>query len=121
MTKNELLEYAEAHGISGVSSSMTKAEILAVIEAALNPTPETYAISEDTAVDNEKTYYTLTGALVTTPDVEDIRTYYEYDNGVYTLTSDIEIDGEKDYYTVTAEEVATPEGNPSESGYYERV
>ena len=36
MTKQELLDYAEAHGISGVSSSMTKAEIIAVIEAAEN-------------------------------------------------------------------------------------
>lgn len=34
MTKQELLEYAEAHGITGVSSSMTKAEIQAAIEAA---------------------------------------------------------------------------------------
>jgi len=34
MTKQELLDYAEANGITGVSSSMTKAEILAVIEAA---------------------------------------------------------------------------------------
>ena len=35
MTKNELLAYAEEHGISGVSSSMTKAEILEVIQNAL--------------------------------------------------------------------------------------
>ena len=34
MTKAELLAYAEENGISGVSSSMTKAEIIAVIEAA---------------------------------------------------------------------------------------
>ena len=36
MTKQALLDYAEANGISGVSSSMTKAEIIAVIEAAEN-------------------------------------------------------------------------------------
>lgn len=34
MTKNELLAFAEEHGISGVSSGMTKAEIIEVIEAA---------------------------------------------------------------------------------------
>lgn len=34
MTKDELLAYAEEHEISGVSASMTKAEIIAVIEAA---------------------------------------------------------------------------------------
>lgn len=33
MTKTQLLEYAEVIGISGVSSSMTKSEIIAVIEA----------------------------------------------------------------------------------------
>ena len=39
MTKQELLEYAEAHGITGVSSSMTKADIIAVIEAAETANP----------------------------------------------------------------------------------
>ena len=34
MTKAQLLDYAEANGIEGVSSSMTKAEIIAAIEAA---------------------------------------------------------------------------------------
>lgn len=34
MTKEELLAYAEEHNIDGVSASMTKAEIIAVIEAA---------------------------------------------------------------------------------------
>lgn len=34
MTKAELLAYAEAHGISGVSSSMLKADIYAAIVAA---------------------------------------------------------------------------------------
>ncbi len=34
MTKTQLLEYAEANGITGVDSSMTKEEIIAVIEAA---------------------------------------------------------------------------------------
>lgn len=35
MTKAELLAYAEENGIEGVSSSMKKAEIYAVIEGAL--------------------------------------------------------------------------------------
>ena len=35
MTKAELLAYAEANGIEGVSSSMLKADIYAVIEAAV--------------------------------------------------------------------------------------
>lgn len=34
MTKAELLAYAEAHGIEGVSSSMLKADIYAAILAA---------------------------------------------------------------------------------------
>lgn len=35
MTKAELLAYAEEHGIEGVSSSMLKADIYAVIVAAV--------------------------------------------------------------------------------------
>ena len=35
MTKAQLLEYAEQKGIEGVSSSMLKADILAVIEGAV--------------------------------------------------------------------------------------
>lgn len=35
MTKAQLLEYAEQNGIEGVSSSMLKADILAVIEEAV--------------------------------------------------------------------------------------
>ncbi len=34
MTKNELLDFAEAYGIDGVDSSMLKADILAVVKAA---------------------------------------------------------------------------------------
>lgn len=34
MTKDELLAYAAEHGVEGVSASMTKAEIIAAIEAA---------------------------------------------------------------------------------------
>ena len=36
MTKAELLAYAQSHGIEGVSSSMLKADILAVIEKAVS-------------------------------------------------------------------------------------
>ncbi len=35
MTKNELLAYAQEHGITGVNSSMLKADIFAVIAAAI--------------------------------------------------------------------------------------
>lgn len=35
MTKAELLDYAAAHGITGVNSSMLKADIYAVIAAAV--------------------------------------------------------------------------------------
>jgi hypothetical protein len=35
MTKAQLLEYAEQNGISGVNSSMKKADILAVIKEAV--------------------------------------------------------------------------------------
>ena len=49
MTKAELLAYAEAHGISGVSSSMTKAQIIEIIEAGgVNPLE---ALTVDTDVD----------------------------------------------------------------------
>lgn len=34
MTKAELLAYAEAHGIEGVSGSMLKADMIAAIKAA---------------------------------------------------------------------------------------
>lgn len=34
MTKAQLLEYAEEHGVDGVSSSMKKADIYAMIEGA---------------------------------------------------------------------------------------
>lgn len=36
MTKPELLAYAEEHGIEGVSSSMLKADIYAVIKEAVD-------------------------------------------------------------------------------------
>lgn len=35
MTKTQLLDYAKANGISGVSSAKTKAENLAIIKEAL--------------------------------------------------------------------------------------
>ena len=35
MTKAELLAYAEQHGITGVSSAMLKADILAAIKGAV--------------------------------------------------------------------------------------
>ncbi len=35
MTKAQLIEYAEKHGIVGVNSSMLKADIYAVIKGAL--------------------------------------------------------------------------------------
>lgn len=35
MTKAQLLEYAEENGVDGVSSSMKKADILAVIEGTM--------------------------------------------------------------------------------------
>lgn len=36
MTKAQLLEYAAANGIEGVSSSMLKADILSVIKTAVS-------------------------------------------------------------------------------------
>lgn len=36
MTKAQLLDYAQQNGIEGVSSSMLKADILAVIEKAVS-------------------------------------------------------------------------------------
>lgn len=35
MTKAQLLQYAEDHGISGLSSSMLKADIIAAIKGAM--------------------------------------------------------------------------------------
>ena len=35
MTKAQLLEFAEEHGITGLSNSMLKADIIAAIEEAL--------------------------------------------------------------------------------------
>lgn len=36
MTKAQLIEFAQQKGIAGVKSSMTKAEIISVIEEALS-------------------------------------------------------------------------------------
>ena len=35
MTKTELLDYADENGVEGVSSSMRKADILAVLQGAV--------------------------------------------------------------------------------------
>lgn len=79
-----------------------------------------YELSEDTVVNDIKTYYTLTGTAVTSPSGNpQASLYYELSNGIYTLTSDTTVDASKTYYTVTATPVANPTGSPVENHYYE--
>ena len=79
-----------------------------------------YELSEDTAVNDTKTYYSLTGTAVVSPSGDpQANLYYELSNGVYTLTSDTTVDTSKTYYTVTATAVANPTGSPVGNHYYE--
>lgn len=79
-----------------------------------------YELSEDTVVNDIKTYYTLTGTAVATPSGNpQASLYYELSNGIYTLTSDTTVDASKTYYTVTATPVANPTGSPTANNYYE--
>ena len=72
-------------------------------------TGEVYIITTDTALNASKTYYTLTGSSVSSPDINDILTYYELSEGVYSRTNDGEIDTTKTYYTVTGTIVSEPD------------
>lgn len=77
-----------------------------------------YFLTSDTEVEEDSTYYTLEGTVVSSPSIDDISTYYELNDGVYSLTSDGIIDTEKTYYTVTGTVV---QDTVSISGYYERT
>ena len=79
-----------------------------------------YELSEDTAVNDMKTYYTVTGTAVATPSGNPHNNlYYELSNGVYTLSNDTTVVTGKTYYTVTAMTVTNPTGSPVENDYYE--
>lgn len=79
-----------------------------------------YELSQDTEVNELKTYYIVTGTAVTNPtgNPHD-NLYYELSNGVYTLTADTTVVTGKTYYTVNAIVVPNPTGSPVTNNYYE--
>ena len=82
-----------------------------------------YAVSADTQVNTEKTYYTIAEEEAT-PDPSDnpsTKGWYEKSGTTYTLSTDSEVDGGKTYYVVTPTTVsnADPGDNPKTSGWYE--
>ena len=89
-----------------------------------------YALTTDTALDANKTYYTLAGGVYTavaSPVVDDIATYYEVVTpdvvSSFVLTADTALDAAKTYYTVSGTvftAVATPDV-AAIGTYYEQV
>lgn len=90
----------------------------------------TYAPTTDTALDANKTYYTLADGVYTavaSPVVGDIATYYEVVTpdvvSSFVLTEDTELDASKTYYTMSGTvftAVATPDV-AAIGTYYEQV
>lgn len=58
---------------------------------------ENYVASNDTSVDNSKTYYTITSPTGNPKTLG----YYEESGGVYSATNDTSVDASKTYYTRT--------------------
>ena len=68
-------ETYDAAGAKAYNSGLTGA-----VAAGQVKTPAVYTLTQDNAIDNGKTYYTLEGGVYTAvnaPDVDDIATYYE--------------------------------------------
>lgn len=67
-----------------------------------------YAVSADTEVDSEKTYYTLVADSSVQPSENPATEgYFELDGTTYTKSTDSTVDGSKTYYLITATEVQT--------------
>ena len=83
-----------------------------------------YALTSDVAIDSSKTYYTRSGSAgsyvytkVTTPDVDDIATYYEMTAAAYTkYTTYILGDGAFDYENIGAKVPYEMDRNPATNG-----
>lgn len=65
-----------------------------------------YALTNDTAIDIEKVYYTLTGSPATLPSIS---TVYEQENERIFLSDDEGFYSTTKYYTVTADEIIPPD------------
>ena len=81
-----------------------------------------YAVSEDTQVDVNKTYYTIAEEAVDAPTGDpNAQGWYEKSGTTYTLTEDTSVDGGKTYYVVTPTTVtnADPGDDPRTEGWYE--
>ena len=68
-----------------------------------------YIHTNDLAIDENKTYYTVSATLVPSPTIDNVSGYYELSDGIYVLTSDGVIDTEKSYYTLSGTAVSEPD------------
>ena len=118
-------EDAQASALSARASAETALVNLGLVEDVIGTVEWIalhgyYELSEDTVVNEIKTYYTVTGTAVATPSGNPHNNlYYELADGVYTLTNDTTVVTGKTYYTVTATTVTNPIGSPAENDYYE--
>lgn len=68
-----------------------------------------YEITDDTSVEVDKWYFTVSGTAVENPEGNPHgQGYYELNNGIYSLTDDITVEIGKTYYILTVSPVATP-------------
>lgn len=67
-----------------------------------------YELTDDTVINSNKIYYTVTGTSVASPTDDDIGAYYELSGGVYSKTTDTAVDSGKTYYTVVGTPVSDP-------------
>lgn len=116
-------EDAKANANTARTSATTALVNLAQVQSVLEvvewvATHGEYSKTTDTAINPNKTYYTVTATTVQSPTNDDIATYYELSNGEYIKTSDTAVVAGKTYYTVIGAPVANPEV-ASISTYYE--
>ena len=87
-----------------------------------------YIFSEDTSINFEKSYYTLSGEEYIQVDFSilinpSLNNYYEFDGENYTLSQDTTLDINKNYYILQNEEYVSVNlnnlVNPSTSNWYE--
>lgn len=87
-----------------------------------------YILSEDTSINFEKSYYTLSGEEYIQIDFStlinpSLSNYYEFDGENYTLSQDTTLDINKNYYILQNEEYVSVNlnnlVNPSTSNWYE--
>lgn len=85
-----------------------------------------YRLTQDTSVDNSKTYYsrseTYSAVVTQVGDIPVVEGWYEYVNGQYVLSTDTSVMAGKTYYEVSYHYTAvTPSAgdNPAQQGWYE--